>query len=151
MRNKDTALTVVVVCWCFFAPHVALAEQARTFKARLSPLPIDVATMTTIAGSGSVTATLDGNTLTLSGTFERLRSPATVARLHRAYPGIKGPAFADLSVTSGTSGSITGRVTLTDDQVSDLHKRLFYVQLHSEKAPEGNLWGWLFPAAEKGK
>jgi len=34
--------------------------------------------------------------------------------------------------------------------VTDLEKGRFYVQLHSEKAPDGNLWGWLLPQ-EKGK
>jgi hypothetical protein len=59
---------------------------------------------------------------------------------------VRGPAFAELKVTSGTSGTISGSVPLTASQVSELGKSLFYLQLHSEKAPEGNLWGWLLPA-----
>ena len=125
--------------------------QTRTFKARLSPLPIDVATMNAITGGGTVTATLDGDKLTITGTFEQLQSPATLARVHRAYRGTKGPPFAELTVTSGTSGTISGTLTLTPEQASDLWKSLFYVQLHSEKAADGNLWGWLLPVAEKKK
>jgi CHRD domain len=127
----------------------ALAQGAKTYKARLSLVPIDVAMQSTIAGKGAVTATLNGNTLTITGTFEGLRSPATVARLHRGYRGVRGPSFADLKVTNGTSGTISGTVELTSSQAGELAKSLFYVQLHSEKAPDGNLWGWLLPTDGK--
>jgi CHRD domain-containing protein len=78
-----------------------------------------------------------------------LKTPATIARLHRGYRGVRGPSFADLKVSGGTSGTITGTVDLTPSQVGELSKSLFYVQLHSEKAPDGNLWGWLLPEAKK--
>lgn len=128
----------------------ALAQTSvRVFKARLSPVPIDLAMQATIAGNGSVTASLEGNKLVITGTFQGLKSPATVARLHRAYRGIRGPAFADLKITHATSGTISGSIDLTASQTGDLAKSLFYVQLHSEKAPDGNLWGWLLPAEGK--
>jgi hypothetical protein len=127
------------------------AQGAKSFKARLSTVPIDVAMQSTIAGKGSVTATLDGTTLTVTGTFQDLKSPATVVRLHRGYRGVRGPAFADLKVSSGTSGTISGSVALNASQISELSKSLFYVQLHSEKAPDGNLWGWLLPVEETRK
>jgi hypothetical protein len=114
-------------------------------------MPLDVSMQSRIAGGGAVIATLEGTTLTISGTFQGLRSPATVARVHRGYRGVKGPSFAELKVTSGTSGTVSGAIELTPAQLSDLRKSLFYVQLHSEKAPEGNLWGWLLPVEEKTK
>ena len=51
----------------------------------------------------------------------------------------------DLAVTKtdGASGTISGTFTLTSIQVADLEKGRLYIQLHSEKAPDGNLWGWL--------
>ena len=42
-----------------------------------------------------------------------------------------------------TSGTITGSIELTREQADDLANGRLYIQLHSEKAPEGNLWGWL--------
>jgi len=51
----------------------------------------------------------------------------------------------DLTATNKTSGTISGTIDLTPAQISDLEKGRLYVQLHSEKAPDGNLWGWLFP------
>ena len=40
---------------------------------------------------------------------------------------------------------------LTPAQVQELSASRYYVQLHSEKAPDGNLWGWLMPQQEKGR
>ena len=120
------------------------AQGGRTFKARLSPVPIDVTMQSTVAGTGSVTALLVGSKLTVSGTFEQLRSPATIAKLHRSPArGVRGPELFDLTVSHETSGSIAGTLDLTPQQAADLQSGRLYVQLHSEKAPDGNLWGWL--------
>jgi len=110
----------------------------------LSVVAIDVAMQETVAGSGSVTATLSGATLKLSGQFQGLKSAVTVARLHRGPKmAMRGPALADLQVSGDTSGTIAGAIDLTTAQVDDLSKGRLYIQLHSEKAPDGNLWGWL--------
>jgi len=118
--------------------------QKAQYRARLSPVPLDVAMQATIAGSGAATATLNGTTLSVTGTFAGLRTAATVARLHRSpRTAMRGPAIGDLKITSGTSGNITGTFELTKELVEDLAAGRIYIQLHSEKAPEGNLWGWL--------
>jgi hypothetical protein len=98
-----------------------------------------------VAGLGSVSASLAGSTLTITGTFEGLRSPATVARVHRGPKGIRGPAVFDLVVSKETSGTISGKLQLAPAQIADLKNGRLYLQLHSEKAPDGNLWGWLLP------
>jgi len=123
------------------------AQQPKTYKARLSPVPIDVAMQATIAGSGSVTAVLTGAKLAVTGTFDGLRSPATIAQVHKSPTrGVRGPNVFDLAVKNdGMSGTISGTFDLTPIQLTDLEKGRLYVQLHSEKAPEGNLWGWLLP------
>ena len=123
-------------------PVVLDAQAATAYRGRLSPVPIAAASPN-ITGVGAVTATLSGARLTIAGTFEGLASPATFAKLHRAPKGIRGPAVFDLTVTPGTSGKISGAFDLTTAQVDDLGRERFYVQLHSEKAPDGNLWGWL--------
>jgi hypothetical protein len=121
-------------------------QSSESFKARLSPVPINISMMSTIAGTGSLTATLQGKQLTIQGTFEGLRSPATTVQIHRAPKGIPGPAIVnltDLSVTKSQKGSVSGTLELTPDQIADLRDGRFYVQIQSERAPDGNLWGWL--------
>lgn len=125
------------------------AAQTRTFAGRLSPVPITVAEHGTVAGQGSLTATLADNRLTIEGTFEGLRSPATLGRLHIAPRGLRGPAVADIMVPSATAGTFKAVVQLSQQQRQALEKSSLYIQIHSEKAPEGNLWGWLLPQEAK--
>ena len=121
------------------------AQSPETFHARLSPVPINISMMNTIAGYGSLTATLSGKRLTIEGTYEGLRSPATTAEIRRGPKGIPGPAVAntDMTVTKAMKGAISGTLELTADQIADLRKGQWYVQIQSEGAPDGNLWGWL--------
>jgi hypothetical protein len=128
------------------------AQPPKTFKARLSPVPLDVAMQATIAGSGSVTAVLTGAKLSITGNFDGLRTPATIAQIHKSPTrGVRGPNVFDLTVakTDNASGTISGTFDLSAIQVADLEKGRLYVQLHSEKAPDGNLWGWLLPQENK--
>ena len=59
--------------------------------------------------------------------------------------GMRGPAMLDLQVTKAPAGTIAGDLTLTAIQADHLTRNRLYVQLHSEKAPDGALWGWLLP------
>lgn len=122
------------------------AQNGNTYQTRLSVVPLDFAMQATIAGQGRVTATLNGNKLTVSGTAEGLRSPATEAHIHRGMPGIPGPAILDLTVTKATAPAISGTVDLSPQMVEDLKNGQLYVQINSERAPDGNLRGWLMHA-----
>lgn len=140
----------VVTTLALVALTASFGAQTPQYRARLSPVPIDIPMQSAIAGSGSTTATLKGTTLTITGTFAGLRTPATVARVHRGpRTAMRGPAIGDLTITAATSGSITGSVELTKEQIDDLVAGRLYIQLHSQKAPDGNLWGWLL--ASEGK
>ena len=130
---------------------ILTAQQPKTFRTRLAPVPIDVSMQATIAGSGTASAVLTGAKLAVTGSFEGLRSPATIAQLHRSpVKGVRGPVIFDLTVKAdGTSGTLSGTLELTPIQVADLEKGRLYIQLHSEKAADGNLWGWLTPQENK--
>ena len=126
----------------FFVP--AIAAPAESFAARLTPVPIDIAMRATVAGMGSVSATLTGTMLSLSGSFEGLRTAATIGKIHQGpVMGVRGPAILDLTVSKATSGEVKGSFDLTPEQVESLRKGKLYIQIYSEKAPDGNLWGWL--------
>jgi hypothetical protein len=119
------------------------AQNGETFKARLSALPADAKTRAELAGSGSASAVLAGSKLDITGSFDGLRSAATSASLHSAaMAGIRGPVIGDLTISKAASGTLRGSIDLTPEQVASLHKGGLYVQIHSEKAPDGVLWGW---------
>jgi hypothetical protein len=125
---------------------LSFAQGPNTFQARLSPVARDIAMQQTVAGSGQVTATLAGGKLSVSGSFEGLKSPATIAQIHQgSVTGVRGPGLFDLTIEKAASGKLSGTFDLNAAQIDGLRKGRLYVQIHSEKAPEGNLWGWMLP------
>jgi hypothetical protein len=103
-------------------------------------------TRVNITGEGTALVQWDGNILSVSGNFAGLATNATTAALYDGPGiGIPGPKAFDLSVTEGTSGMIWGSLQLTRKQLADLRAGRFYVQINSQKAPDGNLTGWLLP------
>jgi len=143
MNSRCVAVFVIAVAGLSLARPVVAQNQER-YKARLATVPMDGGMREAVAGSGSATAVLAGTRLTITGTFEGLRSPATVARLHNGpTKGVRGAPLADITVSKGMTGTLTGSVDLTPEQVQSLQKGRLYIQISSEKAPDGNLWGWL--------
>ena len=143
--KRDSLLAFLVSAVIFASTGALFAQRGETFKARITPVPIDTTMMSRIAGFGSATAVLIGRRLAISGNFSGLRSPATDAHIHQAPKGIRGPALLDVTVSKGTSGTITASIELTQEQVEDLRHGRLYIQINSEGVPEGNLWGWLLP------
>jgi CHRD domain-containing protein len=140
-RGRSNAL---VGCLIVLAACSAIAQQGGSFKARLSTVPVDATMLPTVTGSGSLKAVLTGNKLTISGSFEGLRSPAIRASIHIGpQKGMRGPAVHDLMVTKDKAGDVSGSVDLTSSEIEDLRSGRLYVQIDSERAPEGNLWGWV--------
>jgi hypothetical protein len=134
---------------CAFAALVLLAAPAwggETFETRLAPSPLTDGTRVNVTGEGRVIAALDGDTLTVTGDFHGLATPATTAQLYAGLGiGVMGPKAGDIAATHATSGTISGSVKLTLVQAAAVRHGHFYVQLDSEKAPDGNLTGWLLP------
>ena len=120
------------------------AQTPETFKVRLFPVPVDAQTRENIAGIGSATATLTGTKLSITGSFEGLRSAAIAGKVHQGpVTGVRGPAILDVMVAHATGGEVKAALDLTPQQVESLKKGQLYIQIDSEKAPDGNLWGWL--------
>ena len=111
-----------------------------------------------VVGKGAVTATLAGTRLTINGSFEGLpasrdRGAGCIRALPRA---LAERPFADLTITKAASGTISGAVTLTPDQLEALKQGRLYLQVYSEQrhsarnrarpqpdVDHSNLWGWL--------
>jgi hypothetical protein len=122
----------------------ALLAQGDKYTARLGWVPVGGADR--VSGKGAATATLSGKSLAISGSFEGLGGPATIARLHQGVAkGARGKPVADVTVPKSTSGTFSATVALTDEQIEALKQGKLYLQLNGDKglAPDGaNLWGW---------
>jgi hypothetical protein len=144
MEKRHKCIGAIIGAVILLTASSAVAQKGESFKARLSTVPVDATMLATVTGSGSLKAVLAGSQLTISGSFEGLRSPAIRANIHiGSQKGIRGPAVRDLTVTKATAGSVSGSVDLTASEVQDLRNGRLYVQVDSERAPDGNLWGWL--------
>lgn len=140
--NRRVRIAVMAIAF----GGLALAAESNVFKARLSAVAADARTRANLAGSGTASAKLNGSELTISGEFKDLLSPATKAELHSGVAaGVRGPTISTLSVTAADNGMVMGAVSLTPAQLTSLHKGGLYIQIYSQKAPDGVLWGWLLP------
>lgn len=143
MTTLARRVAAIAATAIIFGTTAASLQTRREFRARLSPVPVDTVTARTTTGSGSLTAVLEGETLTIKGTFDGMNSPATAAHIHRAPRGLRGPNVFDLKVAPSTSGTIEGKLTLTTAQIADLDKGWFFVQVHTELNAAGQLRGWI--------
>ena len=118
---------------------------AAGYEAELDPAPFDATNRADVIGSiGNATATLDGSTLTVKGTFSNLKSPATNGSFRIGLAkGVPGDAIGSLTVEHARQGAFSGTIKLTSAQVSALKRESLYVRIDSEKSPDGNLQGWL--------
>jgi hypothetical protein len=101
--------------------------------------------------SGTATAVLTGNTLSLSGSFSGLLGNFTASHIHNAPAGTNGGVVFPLTVVSGgTSGTFaaTNVFVLTAAQLAALQAGNYYVNVHSQLWPGGEIRGQLLLAPE---
>ena len=79
IRLALVAITLAALAF----PLPPRAQGTETYTARLGWVPTTPTDRPNVTGKGSATATLAGRKLTISGAFDGLAAPATVARLHR--------------------------------------------------------------------
>jgi len=141
MRLGRKLPSILIVTFLLFVTNIQAQE---VYRARLSPMPTTPQTVTTILGEGEVILTLNGNSLTVDGTFTGMSSAATGAHIHNGPPAQPGPVIHTLEVSQATNGSVNGTISLTEEQVEALINNEFYIQIHSESNPPGELRGWAF-------
>ncbi len=118
---------------------------AATYEAELDPAPFDATNRADVINSiGNVTASLDGNVLTVKGTFSNFTSPATGGSFRIGLAkGVPGDAIGSLTVDRARQGAFSGSVKLTPAQMAALKRQALYIRIDSEKSPDGNVQGWL--------
>ena len=140
MTRTHKFLLAAIVSAC---AAIGYGQASEAFIARLSAVPADARTRAELAGSGYALATLTGSKLTISGAFDGLKSAAVSAKIHDGtMAGVRGPVLQEITVAKNAKGSITGSLNLTPDLLHHLNKGGLYVQIYSEKAPDGVLCGW---------
>ena len=96
------------------------------------------------AGFGAVTAIYDEETNSLFYEFEwqlEGANVATAAHFHRSARGETGSVVVDLGPVAGNSGKSTGVVLLNAEEELDLKAGLWYLNVHSDVFPGGEVRG----------
>jgi hypothetical protein len=126
------------------------ALAAASYEAELDPAPFDATNRADVIESiGNLTASLDGNTLTVKGTFSNFTSPATGGSFRIGLAkGVPGDAIGNLTVEHARQGAFSGTIKLTSAQLAALKREALYVRIDSEKSPDGNVQGWLEEAGK---
>jgi hypothetical protein len=94
---------------------------------------------TKVGASGRFTATLNGTTLTWRLTFAHLSGPATAAHIHMGVRGVSGPIVIPLC--GPCASPVTGSMSVTTDEINQLKTRKMYVNVHTDRNPNGEIRG----------
>jgi hypothetical protein len=149
-------LSGLILAACLAVTHPALAEMI-SLKAELkgsNEVPPNDS-----KGTGTFTATYDtaSKKLTWKGEYSGLTGPATMAHFHgpaepsRQYPWSSEPTWPDpnqrrdiadvtVPITASTS-PFEGSATLTDAQAAELMAGKWYVNIHTDAHPAGEIRG----------
>ncbi|HET7084367.1 MAG TPA: CHRD domain-containing protein [Rhizomicrobium sp.] len=137
----------IILCAALLLATPALTTMvwAAGYEAELDPTPFDATNRADVIESiGNVTASLDGNMLTVNGTFSNFTSPATGGSFRIGLAkGVPGGAIGNLTVEHARRGSFSGSIKLNAAQLAALKRQSLYIRIDSEKAPDGNIQGWL--------
>ena len=138
MRFIQTAVSAVTLAVAIGFAAPALAEETK-FMAMLSAA--EEVPPTDSAGTGTANITWNSETKELSWSieFSGLSGAASAAHFHGpADPGANaGPQVPITDLESPSEGT----ATLTDEQAADLAAGKWYVNLHTEKFPDGEIRG----------
>ncbi|XWN37623.1 MAG: CHRD domain-containing protein [Balneola sp.] len=151
MKTQKIPYLVTVLCLLLFG-STQITNAQTVFETTLSGSN-EVPTVTTSA-NGSITATLNGNELTVEGSFEGLSSAYLFSHLHAGMAGEAGGVLFTLEATldademGGTYTTANNTFTLSSGQVDTLKARGIYVNIHSETYGAGELRGQLSPQAD---
>ena len=93
-------------------------------------------------GSGMIYLDRASKKLLWQISYNDLSSPVTAAHFHGPVgPGVAAGVQLKLAPTNATTSRIAGEATLTDEQMRQVLGGLWYVNIHTEKYPDGEIRG----------
>ena len=141
MTRKLSLLTTAFLAFGAMSAVPALAEM-KTFHAEMAGAsevpPVD----TQAKGTADVTVDTDAKTVTWKVTSEGLSGDPTAAHIHGpAAEGENADPVIDMS-----AAIMDGSGEITDEQIADLEGGKYYVNVHTEANPDGEIRGQLMAA-----
>lgn len=129
--------------------EVITPKHTVTFKATLNGA--NEVPPTTSTATGTATFKYDTLTHKLSGTVTFSGMTATASHIHKGDTAVAGPVVIPLDVDPPVTSPITLEPTTLDStQRADLMNGLYYVNVHSEAFPAGEIRGQLIKKSSWG-
>jgi CHRD domain len=93
-------------------------------------------------GSGAIMVDRATRRLYWDVTYNNLSSPVTGAHFHGpSGPGVAADVQVPVDVPTGATERIRGEAELTDEQMRDVLAGLWYLNIHTERYPDGEIRG----------
>lgn len=140
-RPNVTHITTAAVAACAMLALPAFAETVK-YTADLSSASEVPPNDSDATGTADITVDTDAGTVAWVVTVDGLTGDPTAAHIH-------GPAAEDENappVVDMSDAIMEGSGDITDDQLSDLEAGKYYVNVHTEEHPDGEVRGQLSAA-----
>ena len=104
-----------------------------------------------VAATGTANVTLDTTTKLVNYRilFSELSGPTKMVHIHGLRPPSGGAPEVIMMRMDHPVSPVTGAVLFTDAQIAQLRHGDLYVNVHSDKYPDGEIRGWLVPASDQ--
>ena len=136
MSNKTMLVTLALGATIAFAATASADKMKATLDGKSQVPP------NTSAASGSADIDYDPASKKLSWklSYSGLSGPATAAHFHGPAEAGKNAGVA-VAIPNATSSPVEGSATLTDTQAADLMAGKYYINIHTEANPGGEIRG----------
>ena len=141
--SAGISLRTLLLVACCFSP-VAVQAAIINMSASLDAAQevADEPVVSDGTGTGIVTFDDVSNLLSWDIHFSDLTGPATAAHFHGpAAPGVNAGVQVNIGAISGLTSPMSGSATISDDQEMQLLDGLWYINIHTEAYPAGEIRG----------
>lgn len=138
LRTQNSGVVAALAIGMLF---IAAAAQAEMIKFTTEMTGAAVVPPTDSAATGTAEVTLDTEAKTVSWMFtvKDLSGDMTASHIH----GPAKPTESAPPVIDTTSETMKGSAPITDAQAAELQAGLYYLNVHTEKFPDGEIRGQL--------
>ena len=141
-QGENRTMTKIMFATLAFAAAVAFAGPAFAQKLKATLDGKAEVPANTSAGTGTADLDYDAATkkLTWKVTYSGLSGPATAAHFHGPAEAGKNAGVA-VAIPNADKSPVEGSATLTDAQAADLLAGRYYVNIHTQANPGGEIRG----------
>ena len=138
IHTKSRGVIAALTVGMMFTAVAAQAEMIK-FTTEMTSAAVVPPTDSTATGTAEVTLDTEAKTVTWTFTANDLSGDMTAAHIH----GPAGPTESAPPVIDTSAETMTGTAPITDAQVTELMAGMYYLNVHTEKYPDGEIRGQL--------